>query len=127
MNYCGHLLIWLYQSILQSILTQLYIYIGVTQAIQNAGLGGISYAVGAINDIDDTYVYIEIFYIAWLAVAILTTALMWILDFRKNNYLFMSDKQRKEFQQTPEYYKSMNMEIPSHLRNEGEENMGFEK
>ena len=111
---------------MQSNPNPLYIYLGVTQAIQNAGLGGISYAVGAILDIDDTYLYIEIFYIAWLAVSILTTLLMWILDYRKNNYLFMSDKQRKEFEQTPEYYKSMNMEMPSHLRNEGEENMGFE-
>ena len=112
---------------MQSNPNPLYIYLGVTQAIQNAGLGGITAAVGAIQDIDDTYVYIEILYIAWLAVAILTTVLMWILDYRKNNYLFMSDKQRKEFQQTPEYYKSMNMEIHGHLRGEGKENVGFEK
>ena len=111
---------------MQSNPNPLSIHLGVTQAIQNAGLGAIYVAAGAIKDIDDTYVYIEIFYIAWLAVAILTTVLMWILDFRKNNYLFMSDKQRKEFEKTPEYYKSMNMEMPSHLRNEGEENMGFE-
>ena len=107
--------------------------LGVTQAIQNAGLGAIAYAVGVINeeDVDDDgekkFVHVEIFYIAWLALAILTTAVMWILDLRKNNYLFMSDKQRKEFEQTPEYYKSMNMVMPSHLRNPGEENMGFEK
>ena len=112
---------------MQSNPNPVYIYLGVTQAIQNAGLGVITTAVGAINDIDDTYRYAEIFFIACLAMAILTTVLMWILDFRKNNYLFMSDKQRKEFEQTPEYYKSMNMEMPSHLRNEGEENMGFEE
>ena len=111
---------------MQSNPNPLYVYLGVTQAIQNAGLGVITTAVGAINDIDDTYKYAETFFIACLAMAILTTVLMWILDFRKNNYLFMSDKQRKEFEQTPEYYKSMNMEMPSHLRNEGEENMGFE-
>ena len=51
------------------------------------------------RDFDDTYVYMEIFYIAWLAVAILATIIMWILDFRESNYLFMSDKQRKEFNQ----------------------------
>ena len=112
---------------MKSIPTQLYIHLGVMQAIQNAGLGGISYAVGAVNDIDDTYVYIEIFYIAWLAVAILATIIMWILDFRENNYLFMSDKQRKEFEKNPEYYKSMNMEMHSHLRSEGKENVGFDK
>ena len=111
---------------MQSNPNPLYIYLGVTQAIQNAGLGAMYEAAGTIEDIDNTYVNIEIFYIAWLVVAVLTTVLMWILDFRKNNYLFMSDKQRKEFEQTPEYYKSMNMEMPSHLRNEGEENMGFE-
>ena len=112
---------------MQSIPTQLYIHLGVIQAIQNAGLSGISYAVGAINDIDDTYVYIEIFYIAWLAVAILATVFMWILDFRENNYLFMSDKQRKEFEKTPEYYKSMNMEMHGNLRKEGKENVGFDE
>ena len=111
---------------MQSNPNPLYIYLGVTQAIQNAGLGGIYAAVGAIDDINDTYVYDEILYISWLAVAVIASVLLWILDYKRNNYLFMSDKQRKEFEQTPEYFKSMNMEVPSHLRNDGEENIGFE-
>ena len=85
-------------------------FVGVTQAIQNTGLGLIALLAGYIKDKDDTYVWLEIFFIAWLVAAILSTALLWVLDFRKYNYLFMSDKQRKVFETTPEYYKLMDME-----------------
>ena len=37
---------------------------------------------------------------------------MWILDFRKHNYLNMSEKQRKVFETTPEFYESMHMDMP---------------
>ena len=86
--------------------------IGATQAVQNAGLALITLFAGYIKDADNTYIWLEIFYIVWLALAVLTTALMWILDFRKHNYLNMSEKQRKVFETTPEFYESMHMDMP---------------
>ena len=39
----------------------------------------------------------------------------------------MSDKQRKVFEETPEYYKSMRMEVPTEKAvPEGELNWGFD-
>ena len=88
-----------------------FLYIlGATQAIQNAGLFLIPLLVGPIKEADSTYVWFEIFFIGWLAFSILATALMWFLDFKKANYLFMSDKQRKVFETTPEYLQIMAIE-----------------
>ena len=66
--------------------------------------------MGPIKEADPTYLWFEIFFIGWLGMSILVTALMWFLDFKKSNYLFMSDKQRKVFETTPEYLKIMDME-----------------
>ena len=102
--------------------------LGVTQAIQNAGLGAMSVLAGKIIENDETYVNIELFYIGWLVLSILTTGLLWFLEWRSYKYLFMSDKQRKKFEQTPEYFKLMKMEMQSHLKKveSGLENRGFD-
>ena len=98
--------IWLY-NIKESL-----IYLGATTSIQNFGLTFIGFAAGVIVDQDETYVWLEIFYIAWLIVAILITVLLWFLDYRQHNYLFMTEKEKKVFETTPEYYKMMRMDIP---------------
>ena len=89
--------------------------IGATTSLQNAGLGVISTFAGQLIDKDDTYFLVEIFYVAWLLVAVLTTALMWFLDFKRYNYLFMTEKQKKVFEATPEYYKMMCLDVPKEL------------
>ena len=66
--------------------------------------------VGVIVDVDDTYIWMEIFFMAWLGFSILITALMWFIDYRQTNYLFMNNKQRKVFETTPEYLKIMYIE-----------------
>ena len=87
-----------------------------------------SILAGKIIDNDNTYVHIELFYIGCLVLSVLATALLWFMECRSFNYLFMSDKQRKQFEQTPEYFKLMKMEMPSHLKKEesGLENRGFD-
>ena len=87
-------------------------FIGATTSIQNFGLAFIGFAAGIIKGKDETYVWLEIFYIAWLVIAILTTALLWFLDYRQYNYLFMTEKEKKVFETTPEYYKMMRMDMP---------------
>ena len=94
--------------------------------MQNAGLALITLFAGYIKDADETYVWLEIFYIAWLGVSILATAMLAITDFRKHNYLLMSDKQRKVFEMTPEYFKAMQIDMPTTLTNNGEINGGYD-
>ena len=93
------------------------------------GLAVTSLLAGVIKDADETYVWLEIFYIGWVTLAVLTTSLMWFVDARKNNYLFMSEKQRKIFMKTPEYYEYLQIEVPSVLqrkRRTGEVNLAFD-
>ena len=61
---------------------------GATQAVQNAGLALITLFAGYIKDADETYVWLEIFYIAWLGVSILATAMLAFTDFRKTQLSF---------------------------------------
>ena len=67
------------------------------QAIQNLGLAVISLLAGFIVD-RLGYLYLEIFFIFWLTVALLATIAMWVLDWMKGKYLNMSIKQRKEYE-----------------------------
>ena len=92
--------------------------IGVTQAIQNAGLGLIAYLAGLIKDADETFVWLEVFYICWVSLAILTTAVMWFTDFRKSNFLFMSEKNRKKFVKTKAYFDFLHIDMPRELDND---------
>ena len=88
-------------------------FIGATTSLQNAGLAIITLFAGYIKDADDTYVWLEIFYIAWLVISVLATGLMWGLDYRQFNYLSMTQQQKKAFETTTEYYKMMHMDIPN--------------
>ena len=96
-----------------------YLIKGVALAMQNIGLAATSILAGVIKDVDDTYVWLEIFYIGWVTLALLTTSLMWFMDSRKNNYLFMSEKQRKIFMKTPEYFQYLHIDVPNELTGEG--------
>ena len=125
-NYTKKYYVIIYKEWYKQIFILFFFLKGVTQAIQNAGLGLIALLAGVIKDADDTFVWLEIFYIAWLGLAILTTALMWVLDFRRHNYLFMSNKERKVFEKTPEYFKMMRIEMPRQSIDKGTVNEGFE-
>ena len=46
-----------------------------------------------------------------LCVAICTSVLMWMLDYRDSNYLNMTINQRKNFETTTKYKKMMDMEV----------------
>ena len=69
----------------------------------------------AVGDITDKYGYfwLEVFMMSCLCVAICTSALMWMLDYRDSNYLNMTINQRKLFETTTKYKKMMDMEITS--------------
>ena len=90
----------------------MYYSLGATTSIQNFGLAIIGFCAGLIKGQDETYLWLEIFYIAWLVIAILTTGLLWFLDYRQHHYLFMSEKQKRVFETTPEYYEMMRMDMP---------------
>ena len=99
---------------------------GVAYSMQNIGLTVSSLLAGVVKDADETYVWLEIFYIGWATLAVLTTSLMWFVDARKNNYLFMSEKQRKIFMKTPEYFQYLQIEVPSEVIGEGKVNLAFD-
>ena len=90
--------------------------------MQNIGLAVASILAGVIKDADETYVWLEIFYIGWVTFAVVSTSLMWFVDARKNNYLFMSEKQRKIFVKTPEYFQYLHIDVPNELIDEGKVN-----
>ena len=94
-----------------------YFIIGFTEAIQNIGVGIISVLAGVIKDADETFVWLEVFYIAWVSFSVLTTAIMWFTDFKNSNYLFMSEKQRKKFVKTKKYFDFLNIDMPTELTN----------
>ena len=83
--------------------------LGFAQAIQNLGLGLIALAAGEITD-DYGYFWLEIFFMGWLCVAIITSVLMWLLDYRDENYLNMTINQRKMFETTEKYKRMMDVD-----------------
>ena len=95
-----------------------YFIIGFTEAIQNIGVGIISVLAGVIKDADETFVWLEVFYIAWVSFSVLTTAIMWFTDFKNSNYLFMSEKQRKKFVKTKKYFDFLNIDMPTEMTND---------
>ena len=82
---------------------------GFAQAIQNLGLGLISLAVGDITD-KYGYFWLEVFLMACLCIAITTSVVMWLLDYRDSNYLNMTINQRKVFETTAKYKRMLDLE-----------------
>ena len=57
------------------------------------------------DDDEPRYFWQTKFYIPWVSLSVVFTALMWFLDYRQSNYLGISERQRKTFVKTPEYFK----------------------
>ena len=88
------------------------------QAIQNLGLGLISLLVGVITD-NLGYFWLEVFFMGCLCLSIITSIVMWLLDYLNENYLNMTATQRRLFEETQKYKRMMDIAIPSSP--EGEE------
>lgn len=69
---------------------------GFMQSIQNAGLAVITLLAGMIVD-QFGYIWLEIFFISWLAVALTCTVVIWIIDIYTTGYLNMTVKQREAY------------------------------
>jgi len=69
---------------------------GLMQAIQNLGTALIVMAAGTISD-EYGYTWLEIFYIFWLGVSLMSTVCIWICDCTTTGYLNMSIGRRKKF------------------------------
>ena len=86
--------------------------LGIAQAIQNLGLGLIALAVGVITD-KFGYFWLEVFFMACLCLAIIASVVMWVLDYKDENYLNMTISERKAFETTVKYRIMMDTEILS--------------
>ena len=82
---------------------------GIAQAIQNLGLGLISLAVGEITD-KYGYFWLEVFMMGCLCFAICTSVVMWLKDYRDENFLNMTISERKRFETTEKYKLMMDMQ-----------------
>jgi len=69
---------------------------GLIQAIQNLGTALITMAAGTIAD-EYGYYYLEIFFIGWLVVSLVSTLFIWLSDCTTNGYINMSIQERKVF------------------------------
>eukprot|EP00093_Oithona_nana_P014307 14307.XXX_1090838_1092743_1 [CDS] Oithona nana genome sequencing. len=69
---------------------------GLMQAIQNAGLALITMVAGLIVD-NHGYIWLELFFIFWLVVALVATIAIWIIDISGDGYLNMGIQQREDF------------------------------
>lgn len=67
---------------------------GLMQSVQNLGLAVVAIVAGAIVD-NKGYIFLEIFYIYFLIAAVISTVLLFIVDFRKGGLLNMSISERK--------------------------------
>lgn len=69
---------------------------GMMQAIQNLGLALCNMLTGLIVD-QEGYIWLEMFFIFWLAVALVCTIAVWLIDISGDGYLNMGTNQREEF------------------------------
>ena len=68
---------------------------GFMQAIQNLGMALITMMSGWVVD-KMGYLWLEYFFIFWLAVALLGTLVIWVMDVFGSGYLNMGIAQREE-------------------------------
>ena len=66
------------------------------QAIQNAGLGLSTMLAGLIVD-DHGYIWLEIFFLSWLTLALCCTMILWVKDFTGNGYCNMGITERNAY------------------------------
>lgn len=67
------------------------------QAIQNLGLATIAMAAGWIVD-HIGYMWLEMFFLGWLAIAFTSVILLWMNDYNRRGCLNMTISQRAEWQ-----------------------------
>lgn len=65
------------------------------QSVQNLGLALISILAGLIVD-KKGYLMVEVFYMIWLCVALLSTVVIWVTDSAKDGTLNLSAKTRHQ-------------------------------
>ncbi|XP_046853367.1 major facilitator superfamily domain-containing protein 1-like [Xenia sp. Carnegie-2017] len=70
---------------------------GIMQSIQNLGLALANMAVGAIVD-SKGYLFLEVFFCAWLCLALMSSILLYLADAAKGGKLNLSTKQRQALQ-----------------------------
>jgi len=69
---------------------------GLMQAIQNLGLAVITMMAGMIVD-NHGYIWLELFFIFWLMVALICTIAIWLIDISGDGYLNMGIQERDDF------------------------------
>ncbi|KAH3812738.1 major facilitator superfamily domain-containing protein 1-like [Dreissena polymorpha] len=68
---------------------------GIMQAIQNLGLATIAIAAGSIVDTKG-YLILEVFFLAWLCIALIAAVLLYLIDEAQGGVLNKSAKQRRK-------------------------------
>ncbi|KOC71151.1 Major facilitator superfamily domain-containing protein 1 [Habropoda laboriosa] len=73
---------------------------GIAQAVQNLGLAIVSILAGIIVD-RGGYFMLEIFFLGWLWIALITAIAMWVLDVATNGgYLNMTPGQKEQYEKS---------------------------
>ncbi|XP_066582726.1 lysosomal dipeptide transporter MFSD1-like isoform X2 [Prorops nasuta] len=69
---------------------------GIAQAVQNLGLAVVSILAGIIVD-KGGYFMLEMFFLGWLWISLLTAIAIWLSDIATGGYLNMTPKQREKY------------------------------
>ncbi|KAH0554201.1 major facilitator superfamily domain-containing protein 1-like [Cotesia glomerata] len=73
---------------------------GLAQAVQNLGLAVVNSLSGTIVD-ESGYFMLEMFFLGWLWISLITCTLIWVVDFSKTGgYLNMTPKQREIYEES---------------------------
>ena len=70
--------------------------LGFMQAIQNMGLALCTMVAGMIVD-SHGYIWLLLFFVFWLVVALICTIVIWLIDIYGNGYLNMNIAERDSF------------------------------
>merc|ERR1712096_93520 len=87
---------------------------GIMQALQNLGTALITMGAGTIVD-QYGYFWLEVFFIAWLKVSLISAICIWIVDYSTSKFLNLSAKKREQME---EYEKIENVDIKNYNNNE---------
>ena len=68
---------------------------GMMQAIQNLGLALCNMLTGLIVD-QEGYIWLELFFVFWLAIALVCTIVVWLIDISGDGYLNMGIQQVRQ-------------------------------
>ncbi|XP_030372170.1 major facilitator superfamily domain-containing protein 1 [Scaptodrosophila lebanonensis] len=77
---------------------------GFCQSIQNLGLASITIVAGIIVDKSDgTHMWVELFFMGWLTIALISTCVIWAYDKKHRGNLNMTPQQRAQFVSVTNY------------------------